>query len=63
MKNMGQKGDELLEKTDLDKVSDEVIDKSKPSQIQGMKNRVGDRIQTLKKGMLPNSGKPTKRTK
>ena len=48
---MGPTGKERIEKTDFKEVFQGVIKKSKPTQIQDMSQRVGERLDILKKGM------------
>ncbi len=48
---MGLKGSEKIEKTDFKQVFQDVMTKSKPTQIQDMSKRVGERLETLKSGM------------
>ena len=52
---MSPKGSEKIEKTDFKQVFQDVMTKSKSTQIQDMSKRLGERLETLKGGMRPHA--------
>jgi conjugal transfer mating pair stabilization protein TraN len=52
MGTMSPTAEKKIETTDLDKVGQEILHRSQTTQVQDVSKRVGERVETLKKGML-----------
>jgi conjugal transfer mating pair stabilization protein TraN len=52
MGNMSPTAEKKIETTDLDKVGQDILHKSRTTQVQDVSKRVGERVEIIKKGML-----------